>query len=180
MLSAKTTSPCSYYSFGNFVNEADRSPIEFQFTANFLQMLEKFCSRSRKVAKNACWTLLFVSRGGIGGPLADGSPSTKPIRPCASVVRLCRWRPLHPHPSHRSQSSSPHGSGWHLHPTPPTAPHPSSRRLSDTWNRPAPRQCDSLHFHRTTYSRRAHRSGQSGTSAARVPPLRAAGLRHRC
>jgi hypothetical protein len=46
--SAKTTSPCSYYSFGNFVNEADRGPIEFQFTANFLQILEKFCLGSRK------------------------------------------------------------------------------------------------------------------------------------
>jgi hypothetical protein len=30
------------------VNEADRSPIEFQFTANFLQILEEFCSASRK------------------------------------------------------------------------------------------------------------------------------------
>jgi hypothetical protein len=29
--------------FGNFVNEADRGPIEFQFTANFLQIPEKFC-----------------------------------------------------------------------------------------------------------------------------------------
>jgi len=48
MLSAKTTSPCSYYSFGNFVNEADRSPIEFQFTANFPQIPEKFCEESRK------------------------------------------------------------------------------------------------------------------------------------
>ena len=52
MLSAKTTSPCSYYSFGNFVNEAGRGPIEFQFTANFLQILEKFCSGRGKIAKN--------------------------------------------------------------------------------------------------------------------------------
>src|SRR5882757_2343910 len=79
MLSAKTTSPCSYYSFGNFVNEAGRGPIEFQFTANFLQMLEKFCSRSRKVAKNACWALLFVSRGWIGGPLVMGRPRLNPF-----------------------------------------------------------------------------------------------------
>ena len=28
--------------FGNFVNEADGGPIEFQFTANFLQIPEKF------------------------------------------------------------------------------------------------------------------------------------------
>jgi hypothetical protein len=48
MLSAKTTSPCSYYSFGNFLIEADRGPIEFQFTANFLQILEKFCSGATK------------------------------------------------------------------------------------------------------------------------------------
>ena len=52
MLSAKTTSPCSYYSFGNFVNEADGSPIEFQFTANFLQIPEKFCEGSTKNAQN--------------------------------------------------------------------------------------------------------------------------------
>ena len=34
--------------FGNFVDEAGRSPIEIQFTANFLQIPEKFFWRSRK------------------------------------------------------------------------------------------------------------------------------------
>jgi hypothetical protein len=49
MLSAKTSLPCSYYSFVNFVNEADRGPIEFQFTANFPQIPEKFRLGSRKI-----------------------------------------------------------------------------------------------------------------------------------
>jgi hypothetical protein len=34
--------------FGNFVDEAGRDPIEVQFTANFLQIPEKFFWRSRK------------------------------------------------------------------------------------------------------------------------------------
>jgi hypothetical protein len=34
--------------FGNFVNEADRSPIEIQFTANLLQIPAKLCTLSRK------------------------------------------------------------------------------------------------------------------------------------
>src|SRR5258707_15328118 len=51
--SAKTTSPCTYYSFGNFVNEADRTPIVFQFPANSPQILEKFCSGWRKNRKNS-------------------------------------------------------------------------------------------------------------------------------
>jgi hypothetical protein len=44
MLPAKTTSPCSYYSFENFVNEADRGPIEFNLPRI-----------SRKYQKNSAW-----------------------------------------------------------------------------------------------------------------------------
>jgi hypothetical protein len=39
--------------FGNFVDEADRSPIEIQFTANFLQIPEKFCSMQQKNRQNS-------------------------------------------------------------------------------------------------------------------------------
>ena len=42
MLSAKNDFALQLLFFGNFVNEADRGPIEIQFTANFPQILEKF------------------------------------------------------------------------------------------------------------------------------------------
>jgi hypothetical protein len=48
MLSAKNDFALQLLFFGNFVNEAGRGPIEIQFTANFLQIPEKFCSESIK------------------------------------------------------------------------------------------------------------------------------------
>jgi hypothetical protein len=58
MLSAKNDFALQLLFFGNFVNEADRGPIEIQFTANFLQIPEKFRSTSTKATKTACWKVL--------------------------------------------------------------------------------------------------------------------------
>jgi hypothetical protein len=58
MLSAKNDFALQLLFFGNFVNEADRGPIEIQFTANFPQIPEKFHSGSTKATKTACLKVL--------------------------------------------------------------------------------------------------------------------------
>ena len=58
MLSAKNRLRLAATILGNVVNEADRGPIEIQFTANFLQIPEKFRSESTKAAKTACLKVL--------------------------------------------------------------------------------------------------------------------------